>query len=68
MEKFIGKSKTYWGLVLILAPIIAPMLGISTAALQLEAIGEAASAVSTGIGGLLVIYGRWKAGGLKLQP
>ena len=68
MEKFILKSRTYWGLLLLVAPTLAPALGINYAALQLQELGAVATSVIEVVGAGLVIWGRWKAGGLKLKP
>lgn len=54
MNKFILKSKTIWGIVTMLVPVLYP-------AITAAQLGELASGVITAVGAAVAIYGRVKA-------
>ncbi len=60
-SKFILQSKTIWGVVILVLPVILPMFGIEFGA---DAIGESTVAFNsliTLVGAVLAVYGRFKA-------
>ena len=60
-EKFILKSKTVWGVLIMAAPQLAPLVGIQFALGDAQELNETVTGIATGVGALLALYGRVKA-------
>jgi len=65
-DKFFLKSKTIWGVIVMALPALLPVLGISLGADDTALITATGDQVMTAIGGLIAVYGRFKAGGVTV--
>lgn len=53
------QSKTIWGVMILLSPVISNLVGFDVS----TEIGESYEIIIEVIGSLLALYGRWKANG-----
>lgn len=60
-QKFILKSKTVWGVIIMAAPQLAPLAGIAFGMQDAAELNETVTGIATGVGALLALYGRVKA-------
>lgn len=70
MNKFFLKSKTVWGVILMLLPVlpaIGAAVGFTVGTEDTALITEAGDALLQSIGAVLTLYGRHKAGGLSVS-
>ena len=67
MKKFILKSKTVAGAIIAASPILLPMLGITLSGEEASLISASADPLVQLFGLMLVVYGRYKAGGVKFK-
>ena len=65
-EKFFLKSKTIWGVVVMAMPALLPVFGVTLGATETALITETGDKVMTAIGALIAVYGRFKAGGVRV--
>jgi len=61
MDKIFLKSKTVWGVIVMVLPTLLPMLGLNLVGDDASLITNTGDALMTFIGGVLAIYGRVKA-------
>jgi hypothetical protein len=66
VQKFFLKSKTVWGVIVMALPTLLPVLGVNLGQDETALITSTGDQFVTAIGGLLAIYGRFKAGGIKV--
>ena len=65
-EKFFLKSKTIWGIIVMIIPSLGPLLGISFGADEAALITQTGDSVISAFGALLATWGRFAAGGIKI--
>ena len=61
MDKWIVKSKTFWGIVVMVLPALLPMVGIEDAVNVTGLADSAFNALLSFAGAALALYGRFKA-------
>lgn len=61
MNKYYLKSKTIWGIIVMILPVLLPLLGVSLGADDTALITDAGDKVMIAIGAVLATYGRIKA-------
>lgn len=69
--KFFLKSKTVWGVIMLVAPQILPiaaLFGLPFGGDDVTLLGTFGDAALETVGAGLAIYGRFKAGGVTLTP
>lgn len=66
MDKFFLKSKTILGVILSVLPTLLPALGINFGADDAQMINATLDSLVQAAGALLAVYGRFKAGGVKI--
>jgi len=60
-NKWIVKSKTFWGIVIMVLPAILPLVGVEDGA-EVAGMADAVfNSLLTFVGGALALYGRFKA-------
>ncbi len=57
MDKFFLKSKTTWGAILLLAPVVSKICGYDMSAEVIEQINTSLGELLTAIGAVLAIFG-----------
>jgi|TARA_B110000908_G_scaffold88114_1_gene105056 hypothetical protein len=67
MNKFFLKSKTLWGVIVTLLPVLLPILGVTFAEGSESLITETGDAFVQLLGAALAVYGRFDAGGLTVS-
>jgi hypothetical protein len=69
--KFFLKSKTIWGVIMIVAPQILPiaaLFGLPVGGDDVTLLGNFGDAALETVGAGLAIYGRFQAGGISVKP
>lgn len=67
-EKWMLKSKTVWGVILMGVPTLLTVFGVSLPEGSIENADTLAKHAIEAIGAALALYGRFAAGGVRLTP
>jgi hypothetical protein len=69
--KFFLKSKTIWGVIMMVAPQVLPiatLFGLPVGGDDVTLLGNFGDSALETVGAGLAIYGRFKAGGITVKP